>query len=249
MSENQGHALTLQELPDLRHRTEAVSRFLREQITAHLATLRPLFAAERVFGKYAGGKIDVAEAERALTELQQNYKAFTRKPYDLPENFDTNWLTLVGNALELHPWEYVHEVQGKQVTLTSPVRWAINYRTNYNLAQVKTALDGKEAVRPDYLRQFVVNTLVLHSILNRNPGVPKLFQDLRYELKSDTTENLKGLPVFTVTSNIKSFRPADELISAAIAFSGVPSFIELLDIEATKQTADPLKSKLESFLN
>ena len=78
------------------------------------------------------------------------------------------------------------------VTLTSPVRWVVNYRTNYNLAQVKTALDGKQTVRPEYLRQFVVNTLVLQSVLNRNAGVTQLFHDLRYELKTETPPDLKG---------------------------------------------------------
>src|SRR6266446_3836762 len=124
MSDESNKTLTLQELPDLRRKTEAVSRFLKDQIAAHFETLRPLFAPERILGKYAGGKVDVQGAERALAELQQSYKPFIRKPYDLPESLDASWLGLVGNALELHPWEYVHPVQGKPITLTSPIRWA-----------------------------------------------------------------------------------------------------------------------------
>ena len=116
MSKDSAQALTLAELPDLRRKTEAVSQFLRQQIAAHLETLRPLFAPERAFGKSAGGKVEVQGSERALSELQQSYRNFTRKPYDLPETFDTNWLTLVGNALELHPWEYAYQVQGKPVS-------------------------------------------------------------------------------------------------------------------------------------
>src|SRR5262245_29060827 len=140
MSDESNKALTLQELPELRRKTEAVSRFLREQIAAHLETLRPLFAPERILGKYAGGKIEVTGAERAFAELQQSYKPFARKPYDLPETLDQNWLTLVGNALELHPWDYAHHVQGKPIAMTSPVRWVVNFRANYGLAQVKSVL-------------------------------------------------------------------------------------------------------------
>ena len=162
VSDDTKKPLALEDLPELRRKTESVSRFLRGQIAAHLETLRPLFAPERIFGKYAGGKVEVSGAERAFAELQQNYKAFTRKPYDLPETLDSNWLALVGNALELHPWEYVHQTQGKSITMSSPVRWAVNYRANYRLAQVKSWLDGKETLRPDYLRQFKgsVGTLV-----------------------------------------------------------------------------------------
>src|SRR5439155_23335609 len=166
MSNESNKALTLEDLPELRRKTEAVSRYLREQIAAHLETLRPLFAPDRVFGKYAGGKVDVPGVERTFADLQQSYKAFTHKPYDLPETLDPNWLTLVGNALELHPWDYAHPVQGKPITMSSPVRWVVNYRANYGLAQVKSVLAGKEAVRQDYLRQFVVNALVLQLALS-----------------------------------------------------------------------------------
>jgi hypothetical protein len=248
MSEPTGQALSLQELPELRRKTEAVSRFLKDQITAHLETLRPLFAPERILGKYAGGKTEAAGAERALAELQQNYKPFTAKPCDLPETLDANWLTLVGNALELHAWEYAHPVQGKPIMMSSPVRWVVNYRANYTLAQVKDVLSGKETVRQDYLRQFVVNALVLQLTLSRNPGLVKLFQDLRYELKSEKPPELKGLPVATLTSSLTSFRPADDLILAATAFSGVSAFIELLDLEAVKSPRDALKEKLDALL-
>ena len=248
MSEASGPALSLQELPELRRKTESVSRFLREQITAHLETLRPLFAPDRLLGKHAGGKLEVAGAERALAELQQGYKPFTKKPYDLPETFDLNWLGLVGSALELHPWEYTHEAQGKPVAITSPVRWVVNYRTNYTLAQVKAALEGKQTIHPENLRQYVVNTLVLQCALSRNPGLTQLFQDLRYTLKIETPPDLKGLPILTLTSGLTSFRPADDLISAAIAFSGVSAFIELLDLAALRQTADPAQARLDALL-
>lgn len=248
MSEPTPKELSLTELPELRRKTEAVSRFLKEQIAAHLETLRPLLAPERILGKYAGGKTDVPGAERALTELRQAYAPFAAKPYDLPETLDANWLTLVGTALELHPWDYVHPVQAKPITITSPVRWVVNYRTNYTLAQVTNVLAGKEPARPENLRQFVVNSLVLQLALNRNPGLVQLFRDLRYELKLESAPALKQLPVLTLTSTLTSFRPADDLIAAATAFSGIPAFIELLNLDAVQAPKDTLKERLEELL-
>lgn len=248
MSDATSTAVTLQELPELRRKTEAVSRFLREQITAHLETLRPLFAPERILGKYAGGKVDVPGTERAWVELQQSYKPFAKKPYDLPETLDPNWLTLVGNALELHPWDYIHQPQGKTITMTHPVRWVVNYRTNYSLAHIKSILSGKETARPEYLRQFVLNALVLQMTLSRNPGLGELFRDLRYELKTESTPDVNGLPLVTINSCLTSFRPADDLIVAATAFSGVPAFIELLDTDALTQPKDVLRSRLEALM-
>jgi hypothetical protein len=246
MSEETNRTLSLQELPELRRKTDAISRFLKQQITGHLETLRPVLAPDRIFGKLAGGKNEVPGAERALAELQQNYKTFTRKPYDLPETFDLNWLNLVGNTLDLHQWEYTHPVQGKTITITSPLRWGINYRTNYTLAQVKAVLDGQETVRPDHLRQFVVNALVLQLAVNRNPGLVQLFQDLRYDLKIAADPAFKGLPMVTITSCIASFRPADDLIQAATAFSGVPAFIEVLDSASVQSPPDTLRERLQA---
>ena len=247
MSDDASRTLSMQELPELRRKTEAVSQFLRSQIAAHLETLRPLVAPERLFGKYAGGKMEVNGAERALTDLQQHYRPFTNKPYDLPRDFDTAWLTLVGSTLELYPWEYTHAVQGKPVTLTSPVCWAVNFRSNYSLTQVKNVLAGKEVARLDYLRQFVVNALVLQLVLARSPGLVQLFADLRYELKAEARSEFQGLPLTTATSCLPSFRPADDLIQAATAFSGVPAFIELADLDALKNPKDTLKEKLEEI--
>lgn len=248
MREASGKTVSLQELPDLRRKTETVSRFLKEQITTHLETLRPMFAPERIFGKYAGAKTESPGSDRAWTDLQQSYRAFTSKPFDLPETLDQQWLALVGNTLELHPWEYLHDIQGKPITMTSPVCWVVNYRTNYSLTQVKNVLAGKEAVRLDYLRQFAVNTLVLQVAFNRSPGLAKLFHDLRYELKVETHPELKKLSMLTITSCLTSFRPADDLITAATAFSGVPAFIELLDTDAISQRADSFQSKVEELL-
>jgi len=240
-------SLTMQELPDLRRKTEAVSQFLRQQISTHLETLRPLLAPEAVFGKFAGGRVEVPAADRALSDLQQSYRPFVNRPYDLPREFDHHWLTLVGNSVDLHPWEYMHPVQGKSITMTSPVRWVVNYRTNYTLIQVKNVLSGKEAVRPEYLRQFVVNSLVLQLVVARHPGLARLFSDLRYELKTETPADLRGLPVVTITSCLPSFRPADDLIAAATAFSGVAAFIELADLEAIRNPKDNLREKLEEL--
>ena len=248
MNSESGMALTFEQLPELRRKTEAVARFLKDQISAHLETLRPLFAPERVLGRYAGGRTEVGGAEIALAELRQKYAPFTSRPYDLPETLDEHWLTLVGNTLELHAWEYAQPVEGKPITISSPVRWIVNYRANCSLVQVKASLASKDTVRPDYIRQFAVNALVLQLMLNRQPGLARLFQDLRYDFKSELIPDFHGLPIVTITSSLKSFRPADELIQSATAYSGVPVFIELLDIQALNQQTDPLQTKIESLL-
>lgn len=241
-------SLTLQELPELRRQTEAVSSLLRKQISDHLELLRPLVAPERIFGKLAGGKSEVRGENSALEELKRTYRSFTSKPFNLPSEFDPHWLTLVGNALELQPWTYGYVIDGKSITMTSPLRWAVCYQSNYDLGRVHSVLAEKEKVRLEFLRQFVVNALVLPMVLDRTPGLERLFVDLRYDLNVESPSDFGGIPVVTITSVLNSFRPSDELITSATAFSGVPEFIELLDIESLKEPRDILKERISELL-
>lgn len=239
---------TLQELPELRRKTEAISKALKEQLAGHIETLRPLLAPDRFLGKYAGGKVEVQGAERALAELEQAYKPFTAKPLDLPTKLDHNWLTLVGSTLDLHPWEYTHPVQDKPITITSPFKWALAYRGNYTPWQAARVMHGKETGRPEYLRQFVVNALVAKLAVARDKGLVQLLHDLRCELKTEMHPELKNVPLVSVTSFLKSFRPADDLIDAATAFSGVPAFIELIDLQGAAQPPDPFQERIDALL-
>jgi hypothetical protein len=163
----------------------------------------------------------------------------------LPQKLDQNWLSLVGNAVELHPWQYTHNVKGKPITLTSPVKWVLAYRGNYSPAEAGRIMHGKEAGRPEKLRQFVVSTLMMNSAVTRNAGLLQLFHDLRYNLKTEKMPELINLPLVTVTSFLKSFRPSDELIEAATAFSGIPAFIELVDVDAVQSLPDPCWQRIQ----
>lgn len=250
MSEESQKALTLQELPDVRRRTEGTAKLLLEQLTQHLEVLSPLLSPERLLGKAVGAKVDPPGTETALAELNRKYKEFVQKPFELPSELDHQWLTLIGNRLKLCQWEYLHKAgdAAEAITMTSTVRWILTYGSNYSVAQAKSALSGKEPRRVEYLRQFVVNALVMNLVIAKNPGLVRLFADLRYEIKTAFSPDLGQLPLVTINSCLPSFRPADDLILAATGFSGVPAFIELLDLDAVRNIKDPLRQRIEAML-
>ena len=64
--DKQAKPMTFQELTELRRKTEGVSKFLQEQLAAHLETLRPVFSPERVFSKFLGTKGEVGIGHRAV---------------------------------------------------------------------------------------------------------------------------------------------------------------------------------------
>jgi hypothetical protein len=254
-SDNGPRSLTFQELPELRRKTEAISKFLQEQLSAHLETLRPILSPERVFGKYVGSasaKVEVPQADRALAQLQQGYRPFSAPPFNLPSELDQYWLTLVGNRVALHPWEYAHEArtdrESRSITMSSPVRWVVSFASTYTLSHVRQALAGKGERRPEHIRQFVVNALVMQLVFAHTPGLAALFGDLRYQLSTDSIPDLPKLPLTTITSGLPSFRPGDDLILAATNFSGVPAFIELIDVDKLSALQDPLRARIEDLL-
>jgi hypothetical protein len=253
MTETDGptKSLTFQELTELRRRTEAISRFLQEQLLTHLETLRPILSPERVFGRYAGGKVESPLADRALAQLQQNYKPFVARPYDAPSELDAHWLALVGSRIALYPWEYPYQVktdrETRAIDMSSPVRWVMSYTSGYTLTQLRHDLAGKGERRPEHVRQFIVNALVTQLMVAHSPGLAALLADLRYHVQTEYAPDLPKLPLTTITAGVASFRPADDLILAATGLSGVPAFIEVVDPGILSRLHDPLRARLEEL--
>lgn len=251
-SETPTKSLTFERLPEFRSKTEAISSFLRDQLTGHLETLRPILSPDRLFGKSGGAKADAPLADRALAQIQQSYRNFTAHPFDLAAELDPYWLTLVGSRVALYPWEYTHQAgdgrDARAITMTSPVRWVVTFSSGYTLAQFRQAVLGTGERRPEHVRQFIVNALVTQLVFAHTPGLAPLFADLRYEVQAHSAPDLPKLPLSTITSGLLSFRPGDDLILAATNFSGIPAFIELIDIDALPRLQDPLRARLEERL-
>ena len=252
MSDESQKQLTLQELPDVRRRTEGLAKLLREHLQQHLKVFQPLLAPERLLGKAAGSKADAPDSERHVSAIRQKYKDLAAAPYNLAAEFETHWLNLVGSRLDLQPWEYIHEVtdrgEKKAITMTSTVRWILCYKSDFSLLDAKKSLVGKQAPNLENLRQFALSALVMEQVIASLPGLPKLFAELRYEIKTDYSPELGRLPLVTVASCIPSFRPSDDLILAATGFSGVPAFIELVDGDAVRNVQDPFRRHIEALL-
>jgi hypothetical protein len=98
------------------------------------------------------------------------------------------------------------------------------------------------------MREFVVAALAIESVLEKFPGLVRLLRDLRYEVQVEKCPALGDLPLVVVSACVPSFRPSDELVLATTRLSGVPAFIELIDLDAIQRMQDPLKPRLEEML-
>ena len=246
----QGGALSIEQLSDLREKTEAVSELLRGQLSAHLETIRPILGPQHLLGKHvrAGLRSEAHGADRAFHELKAQYAQVGQRPFGLSKELNEDPISIEGK-LELYPWEYTHTLEdGKQITMTSPMRWVVAYRSGYTLAGLRKALASKASRRSEDVRQFVASALALKMLIEKQPAISALFLDLRYRVEITTCDGLGELPLTMLSSAVGSIRPDDELIQTATRFSGVPAFIELIDQEAVRNLRDPLRERIESVL-
>jgi hypothetical protein len=245
--------LSFEQLAVVRKSTQLVSDFLEKQLLGYLDTLRSLFLPERLLGKLAGSKFDVPGADKALTELQENYRRLPGKPFDFPKEFETDWLVEIGVKLDVHRWEASREIStesGKRtILITSPTRWILAYGPGYSISQAIQAFARRQDRRGiDQLRQFVVNTLVMQALIARSPGLSSILAELRYNMNTQTHPGLSGLPVVVIQSQIPTFLPPESVIAAATELSGVDAFIELIDVEAIGQLSDPFKKRISQLI-
>jgi hypothetical protein len=245
--------LSFEQLAIARKHTHAISDFLEQQLRKYLGTLQSLFMPERLLGKMVGSRFDVPGADKALLELQENYRKLPGKPFDFPQEFDKDWLVDVGARLDLHRWDYSREIateSGKRsILFTSPARWILVYGPGYSVAQALQTLARKQDRRGlDQLRQFVVNALVMQSLISRSSSLAALFDDLRYSLSLNPHPALNGLPLVVIQSQISTFLPPEPLILAATELSGVSAFIELIDVDAIRKMPDPFKDRFLALI-
>jgi hypothetical protein len=238
--------LSFEQLAAARKRTEAVSQFLEKQLRGYLDTLRTLLMPERILGKLAGSRFDVPGVDKVLAELQENYRRLPGKPFEFPKELETDWLSEVGPKLELNRSEYTLEItteSGKRpILITSPNRWTLAYGPGLSVAQAVSAFGRKQDRRAmDQLRQFVVNELVMQALIARSAGLTALLAELRYNVSKQVHPALSGLPLVVIQSQVPTFLPPEPLIAAATGLSGIAAFIELIDVDAVKELADPFK--------
>ena len=243
-----GQALSPDEVGALRAKTEAVAKLLRERLAAQLEVLRPVLAPRRLLGRHVRGgtRDEVPGAERAFAALRERYAAACGRPFTLPKELDDEPLS-IEPLLDLYPYEYRHLLagDGRAISVTNPLRWVISYRSSYTLAQLETALEQRSTLRAGDAKQFLLNALALEQLLATFGEIAELFRELRYEVAVEKRPHLGELPLVTLTSALPAFRPADEVIARAVSFSGVPAFIELIDLDALPGLPDPLRERIE----
>lgn len=234
----------------IRGGSERISSWIRGEVLDRLETLRPLLAPRRFLAEHVKSPYRVEEAQesdRNFTELQTAYKSVAGEPLRLPGRLESP-LESIPNQVELHPWEYTHEVESpegvRRVSIQSPLSWVLLHGAPISLSQARLMSSGAIPRSESALRQFAIHALLMKLIVDRSPGLVRLFSAMRLALEIVQSSSLGALPLVRISACVPVFRPADSVILSAIQMSGVPIFEEFVDLAAAASLEDPLRSRI-----
>ena len=235
----------------LRKLTRSVSDLLRSQMREFLSTLAPLFHPKGVFSTYVeGSSFDVGRTgEKAFKELQEQYQLIAKsRIFNLPPEFKTP-LEVINPQLEMTPVVYTHEVTvgeaKKTVTVTSPLKWALNYG-GFGPSRLRTLLQAKRT--NDELQQLVLHYLMMNIVVSKQSGIRHMLESLHFPIVTERSEEFGDLPLTFISSSISTTLLPDDVIIESTEISGMDAFEEIVNIEDVAKLRDPLKEQLTDLL-
>jgi hypothetical protein len=236
------------ELLALRKTTRAVADLVRGELRDYLAALAPLFRPRAVLGNYveSGWKETFREADSAFKELQSLYHKFAfAKPFSLPHEELRAPIEVLSSVLEITPVEYAHhaktERETKTVTVTSPLKWVLNY-SGFGLKRLQELLaDGNR--NQGNVREFILHYLTLHLVATRQAGLMKVMGALHFPISTGRLPWCGDLPI-TYVSSLATTRPPDDVIIESTDLSGMDAFEEIVSASDIQRFRNPLQERL-----
>jgi hypothetical protein len=248
-----GQQFSLEQLGRLHRITQQVEKTCRTQLRAYLDALAPLFRPRRVLGNHmeGSGKETVTGSDQNLADLRDVYFKACGRPFDLRKELPVP-LESVPSQIQLHEWEYTHNIQTERERMTinvvAPLTWVLAFPSAYTYSMVRQVVTGQQERDAESLRSFVLRASLMHLMFSRLPELTTLFEGLRYRVEIRKSPQLGDLPLVTVSAPIATHRPSDDLLLLAVRFTGRSGFVEVVDPEQAAQISDPLQSQIVKIL-
>lgn len=228
--------------------TRAIGDAMRGQMAGYLAVVTPLLKPTAVLGEYVhGGQREPnRKAERAYKELQALYETVaTVAPFNLPHELKPP-LNVGAASLEITPVDYEHVATSGSMTRTiavrSPLTWVLCY-SGFAPARLRELL-GSKLRSNDELQRVVLSYLVMHVVINEQPGVKQMLEALRFPITTSRFPECGALPITRIGLAVSTSRPPDDVIVQSAELTGVDAFEEVVDVDDVARLGDPLREQL-----
>ena len=241
------------QLARLHKMTQQIEKVCRAQLRGYLDALAPLFRPRRLLGDHmeGSGREHVSNADSHLNEFREIYFKACARPFDLRKEMPLP-LESVSTQLQLHEWEYKHEIQTgrerKSVTITSPLTWVLSYPATYSYGMARQVVAGNQEQDVPSLRSFLLRSCLMRLMFSQLPELAGLFEGLRYRIEIRKCRELGDLPLVTISAPIATVLPPDDVLALASAVAGRPGFVEVIDTKQAAIIPDPLRDQVTQII-
>ena len=253
MSSHSSPSLTIERLLQLHNLTKDVATYFERNLRSVLDATAPLFRPRRFLGDHMDGqgKESVVGAELNLADLRALFVKAAGSPFNLRKEL-TAPLQSVSTQIQIHPWEYYHEIktlgEPKLIQVTSPLTWCLSYPSTYSLSMFRSVVLGKQDRDIESVKAFVLNAVIMHELIAKHATLVSLLESCRYRVEIRRSPLLGELPLVMIAAPFATMRPADDLVNLAAGLAGGSSFQEVIDLEQSRTAPDPLRDHFSEIL-
>jgi hypothetical protein len=243
--------VTLENYPDLRDLTRSISEDVQARIGAYIEALSPQFRPSTALGSFvvtasrSTGQDSPKNAASAFTQFVGIFKEIATKL-----GLDTK----LGDAIEMNyampvvfPFTYPHSISSpagaKRVMVTAPLRFVLSL-PGYPFDELRTLVTARGP--KDRLAEFALHYAVMNFVVMQNKRLLRVFEDLRFPIRSEVLEEFGPLPITTINAPTSTIRPSDKLITQITRFSGSDTAEELVDLDSWTRFPDPLADRFRT---
>lgn len=235
--------VTLLNYPDLRDLTRTVSEELQSRVNGYIETVSNHFRPASAFGG-AGSTENSRAAQDAFAEFTAAFKSVAGSSTFNVDSSPPAVADLTYAKPVVCPFTYLHSIaapQGaKRFTITAPFRFVLAF-PEYRFHDLRAQVSGRGS--REKLREFVLYYTVLNFLVMRNKKLLRVFDDLRFPIRSERIDEFGALPITTIAAPAGTLRPPDELILQLARLSGIDTAEEVADVEAWGRLPDPLEDR------
>ncbi len=244
-------SITLDRLLKLRRVTRALADQLEAELRVYLDTLAPLLRPKRLLGDFIAGESTEThpDAAKAFGELQSLWPTVAERPFRLRPVLQKP-LPAVRVRLELLPFEeaWASSDGARRLRVVSPLIWVLGFPGGCKPGALRRMLAGEEPRNEAEIQGFVLHAFILHLLLERNPGIVRLFAALGFPLETRRLPEFGALPIPVVRSVMPCTRPSASVMLDAAELAGLATFEEVIDVAGARAIQDPLRRRLEELL-
>jgi hypothetical protein len=238
--------LDLPKLLQLRKATRSVADYFRTALEEQLTAMRPLFDPRRILGDYIRDtpKRMAPAADAAFKELRTLYAQVGRAaPFRFEDDIRAP-LDLFGATAEIHPVVYSYTPASAEdatpIQVTCPLRWTLTYK-GLGPSHLDNLLTSRSGTARMELQSCLLHYCLMHLVIAQQPGVGSLLRALRFEVQSEPTERLGGLPLVYVSAPVTTVLPGDDIILESTELTGATVFEEIIDVDSVVDLRDAMR--------